>query len=350
LEKMIKYVISRIENRGHAMGIKRALEQEFPLELSVMLDKHAGKKFSEALWIEIGNPSNNLCGQCGKPTLFINFAMGYREYCSRACAMSNPDRIAKSLATNRANHGGIHASQTPEYRKKFEKTMIERHGAAYTLSSNTLKERAKNTVKKRYGVDSIGSLVTPDSLLRAKETRKNTMQERYGVNSALQVPEFFEKGEKTRRTAKEFTLNGKTFVVRGFEDTAIRHLIDHFGISVTDIFTTSKDGNETVWYEFEGKRRRYHPDMTILYQGRRIVVEVKSTYTLGASTKNLDKNTLDKNLAKWTETAKNHEVLLIVIGQKSTKKKEADPNKVALIENPHLFLREEFLQKTQGFK
>lgn len=350
MEKMLAAAEKRLSERGHAQGIEGALRKDFPDELASMTEKHLGKSFSEALWIELGRPSNNQCGQCQTQTKFINFAMGYREYCSKACAMSNPERIQKAQATNLANHGGVHASKTPEYRSKFEKTMIARYGVAYTLMSPELKARAKSTIKSRYGVDNLGALVTTDSISKAKETRKNTMRARYGVDSALQCPEIFERGERTRRTAKTFNIGGKTFTVRGFEDTAIRHLIHNYGVSPTDIFTTASDGNETVWYEFEGRTRRYHPDMTIILSGRRVVVEVKSVYTLGASERNPDKSVLEKNIAKWSATARQHEIILIVIGQKSTKAKDADPSKVFVIENPHLATRATLMEKTIGFK
>jgi hypothetical protein len=89
------------------------------------------------------------------------------------------------------------------------------------------------------------------------------------------------------RTSKRYTLpSGKIIIVDGAEPCALDELLE-MGIKEEDIFTG--DDCPIVYYNFNGERKRYFPDIFI--PSKNILIEVKSTFTLNTQ--------LVKNMAKF---------------------------------------------------
>lgn len=83
---------------------------------------------------------------------------------------------------------------------------------------------------------------------------------------------------------KVVNVGGFEFEVRGFEDIALDYLRQQ-GVDLGKISNKVKDGLPTFTYKFKNKKHKYIPDF--FYAKSNLVIEVKSTYTLG-----LDKNNI----------------------------------------------------------
>lgn len=116
-----------------------------------------------------------------------------------------------------------------------------------------------------------------------------------------------------KRRRKEITVQGKTFIVTGYEPRAIEHLIAK-GTKAKDISAKVP----SISYRYNKKTHKYFADLFI--EKTNTLIEVKSPYTLGLHGEAFGKNVLKRNMAK-AKAAKaagfNHIVLLI--GRNTTK-------------------------------
>ena len=104
-------------------------------------------------------------------------------------------------------------------------------------------------------------------------------QEQDTTDMAL-LPDY--KPVHKRRKSKKFkqyryTLGGRELWVQGFEPQALDYLQNYF--KVEDILTEYENKVPVIRYKYSGKHRDYIPDIFI--RNHNIIVEVKSTHTLG---------------------------------------------------------------------
>ena len=78
--------------------------------------------------------------------------------------------------------------------------MINRYGVSYTLQSETLKEKAKSTLKSRYGVDN------PMKCDKIRKKVKSTLKSRYGVDNPMKCKQIAQKSSETRRKHIDITM------------------------------------------------------------------------------------------------------------------------------------------------
>jgi hypothetical protein len=135
--------------------------------------------------------------------------------------------------------------------------------------------RAINTTMEKYGVPNV---FMNEGL---KEKIKNTMIERYGVEHPMQNNFIRKKQSKSAFAIKIYTFeNGKEIDYQGYENLAYDRLIS-LGYSVDDILSESEIvADESIpdfWYELNGKRHRYFPDIYIRSEEK--IIEVKSSWS-----------------------------------------------------------------------
>jgi Mor family transcriptional regulator len=129
---------------------------------------------------------------------------------------------------------------------------------------------------------------------QSSEYTKNYIKQKnlnkYGVVSTMQLPEVFEKAQKSMFKYKTTIIEGVEFQhLRGYEEYGIRYILEHFDdVIVTDILAGNDVYNLNIPYNHQGKDRVYFPDIFI--PKFNCLVEVKSDYTY-----NLD---IDRNIAK----------------------------------------------------
>jgi hypothetical protein len=98
--------------------------------------------------------------------------------------------------------------------------------------------------------------------------------EKYGVEYTSQVPEIAERIISNSAHAYDFKFGRKTYHVRGFERFAFPYF-KQLGYTYRDVCNSVNDGLPTFRYS----GHLYVPDFYI--ESDNLVVEVKSTYTLG---------------------------------------------------------------------
>ncbi len=225
---------------------------------------------------------------CDEETEFINMRRGFRPFCSRKCANSSEHHHRKVIDTCQKKYGTNNPMQAPAVRRRFKKTMNDLYGVTWAAQSQKLKRRQSRTMMQRYGVTTISQIpeVARANAIKFRENseahqakRSATMIERYGVAHNLQSRALLEKQQRSAFKMKSFTLDGKTFHVRGYEDTAIRYLHEKLRVEVRHIKVTAKEGVPSIRYE--NGLRVYHPDIYAKVKGKWYIIEVKSDYTAG---------------------------------------------------------------------
>jgi hypothetical protein len=114
-----------------------------------------------------------------------------------------------------------------------------------------------------------------ESMEQASKLNLNriTMMEKYGVENPMQLNEFRRKQFKNAVKLKTLIIDGKKFELQGYEDRAIKILIER-GYSVNEIDT---ENVPTIEYHFEGNKHYYFPDIFLINENK--IIEVKSQFT-----------------------------------------------------------------------
>lgn len=134
-----------------------------------------------------------------------------------------------------------------------------------------------------------------------KETCKKKCLERYGVTHPMHVQHIFDKTLNSTYRRKEYKLpSGVTIKIQGYENYAYDHIFAN-GYSESDIeFDLPK-----ILYTYDGKSRRYYPDIYIKTEN--LIIEVKSTYTMECNK--------ERNILKHQATIDNgydHEFWIVI--------------------------------------
>jgi hypothetical protein len=163
----------------------------------------------------------------------------------------------------------------------YKKQMMEKYGSEFFINS----EECKKQMMEKYG---------SEFFINSEECKKQ-MMEKYGVIHALQNDKLFSKmlASSFRRRIYKYR-DGTSTMILGYENLALKELED------SKLYSKIEAGDSkhipTFWYEFEGKKHKYYPDIFIPLNNT--IIEVKSTYYFEK-----DKQ---KNLAKAIEVSKTH--------------------------------------------
>ena len=187
-------------------------------------------------------------------------------------AAQNKEVKEKNRATCMQNYGVYHPSQCEEIKDKKINTCMQNYGVEYPSQSEQMRQKSKYTSMQNYGVEN------PSQSEQIKDKKKDTCMQNYGVEYPMQNAEIAEKAMLSGFKYKNYILlSGKIIHYQGYENFAIEYFIKA-GVSEENILNDRTSVPE-VWYEYEGKTRRYYVDIFIPDQN--LCVEVKSTYTLG---------------------------------------------------------------------
>lgn len=108
-----------------------------------------------------------------------------------------------------------------------------------------------------------------------------TNRSKYGVDNVIQNPEIALKASKNNYLQKDYKFpSGRVVSCQGYEPLAYELLLSK-GVDEEDIYVekdiTDSAAFPTFKYEYEGKARRYLPDIYIASEDK--IIEVKSDYT-----------------------------------------------------------------------
>lgn len=165
-----------------------------------------------------------------------------------------------------------------EFRKRLSMEVQNRHDSYSKDEKEALHNKSKETLIKTFG--------SLENAYKEKHERaKKTFVEKYGVENPQQNPEIHEKTQKNRYNFKEFKMpSGKIVKVQGYEDKALNYIFNNSIYSEDQIELRRKEMPE-IWYDDNGVKRRYFPDIYIESENK--IIEVKSIYTMES---NIDTN------------------------------------------------------------
>lgn len=229
--------------------------------------------------------------------------------------------VQRRRAFNLVNHGCINTFQREEIKKKSVQKNMEKLGTEYPQQNKEVRAKTMETNKRRYGYSY--AFNTPETFEKGRET----MIKRYGSSYPFQSTEIQEKIEKsnveiygverpllTYRT-KEYTLpSGKIVNIQGYENITLDSLLkeNHFVLNrpvMESELILGNDIRKFPYTDINGKRRKYHPDISLQLKGDFIIeetsdgkliphhldiyeyIEVKSFFTFNKSPKT--------NYEKW---------------------------------------------------
>lgn len=182
-----------------------------------------------------------------------------------------PEVQAKVRQTNQSRLGVDYPVQSPEVMAKARQTNLDKLGVEHALQSEEMMAKFRATNLTRRGVE------YPMQSREVMAKSRQTNLDKLGVEYAMQDPVICERGQKTRFKFKDYTFeDGTVQNVQGYEPYALQRL-ERMGEVASDILT-GKGEVPAVWYETKGKRHRYFVD--IFVPKEKLLIEVKSTYTL----------------------------------------------------------------------
>jgi len=197
-----------------------------------------------------------------------------------------------------------------------KKTLQERYGVDNPMDIPGMDVKRKTHFLEKYGVEN------PSSNDQVKLKRINTMLERFGVEhnfinwsekmfakhgvyNSVHIPEVAEKLCYNRfKKRKEYMLSfGEIIHLQGYEPFGFDYLKTLY--EEKQVLYRKKDMPE-LWYNWEGKIRRYYCDFFV--PSDNLVVEIKSPYTFSRDHQLIKQKILSAH-------TKGHKVLLLVFSQ-----------------------------------
>ena len=256
--------IGKLIDDGRYVTVKR----EFPEVYAYLSRFFSGN--TRYIRATLGDPTHiNVCSAEGCSNYVTPGTYGYVRYCSRRCSSAAPEVQEVRARTSNYLYGADWYARTPGFVSHLESDSLE-----------------------LYGVPSIMQL--PDVIARREATALRNRKLK-GVLHHMQTPEGADRCFKASHRKKEWInpVTGHRHWVQGYEP----QVLDWFMENGANTVQTDKASMPNIWYgdPISGKVRRYFPDFRCVSpKGRRIVVEVKSDYTLCGST-----DILSMNLAKF---------------------------------------------------
>jgi len=124
----------------------------------------------------LAKPGDGKCPVCGNPTLFRSLGKGYLEFCGKKCA---------------ANHIANDAKRNAHKVNAMKSTMRREYNVENPALLDSVKEKRKNTIKERYGVEFYSQ--HPDF----KERYHDGCFNKFGEISYARTAEWLERVKKT---------------------------------------------------------------------------------------------------------------------------------------------------------
>ena len=259
-DKMIvkKCVLSNPHSPYHALLKAKLLPQL--AEMTSFLDDcdyYKTVSYSQRIWhIKHNDYTVQTCSVCGRPMNYQRRSgyTGHKECMSQLVSTAikklSKEEIAeanrKREQTNLKKYGVTYASKLTEVQEKAKKTSEERYGGVGNASRN-LKEKAKATIKKKYGVENYSqteefvekSKITfkekygvdnPAKIAETREKTKKTSEERYGVDHYSKSEEFKEKQISHNRTeyGVDYYFQSEEFKQSAKQSNVSRYGVDHY--------------------------------------------------------------------------------------------------------------------------
>lgn len=197
--------------------------------------------------------TDGICKNCGKETRFLSISKGYKETCSFAC-------------TNMLKYGVDNPWKAKEVKEKIKDTNRKRYGVDFAAQSAQMKQASRKTFIEKYGVDN------PWKAEEVKEKIKQTNLERRGVEYSSQDPSTREKFKETCNQR----YGGVGWASKELQEKMKQTSLENYGVEDP---SHSKEAEEKRRKTFENK---YGEGVTCPFVAKEVQEKIKQT--------NLDKH------------------------------------------------------------
>jgi len=129
-------------------------------EIDLFTQKIEDISFKERIWYWVNNIDTQVLCKCGGGTTFHkNWQDGYRKYCTPKCAQTDISTKEKRKNSVIEKYGVDNIAKLDETKKKQESTNLERYGTKSSFQNKDVQKKWKDKVKDRYGVEHISAKV-----------------------------------------------------------------------------------------------------------------------------------------------------------------------------------------------
>jgi hypothetical protein len=148
--------------------------------------------FIQKVWHWVNNLNIHELCKCGNKKNFNrNWKDGYKKFCSPKCAQSDEKTKEKRKDTVIKKWGVDNIAKSDIIKKKQAKTNIERYGFTSSFCNEDVRKKQKQTIIDKWGVDHY--FKTEEFKIKAK----SYYLKKWGVDHQLKVDEVKEKIKKT---------------------------------------------------------------------------------------------------------------------------------------------------------
>jgi hypothetical protein len=162
----------------------------------VRINNLNGLSFKEEIYYFINNKTEkHMCLNCGADVKFkgtIN--KGYSDYCSLDCANDSGDLLNRQKESIKKKYGVESTNQLDSVKNKKKESFLDKYGVDNPMKDKSIKTKRLESIKKKYGVDN----VMKNDLI--KNNHKDSVKNKYGVDNVFQ-------SEKIKNKIKESNIN-----------------------------------------------------------------------------------------------------------------------------------------------
>lgn len=309
--------------------IKEIMNKEFP-ELSMAL-KLANRSVFSGIFnircyclecgVETTYEQNTLCPRCRYTHIGRQISIG-RQTEPEALTKR---RTARIKSTSLARYGVDNPMKSPEIKARLSATFAAHTEEDRAIARGRWLETARanhgNHVSCPFDIPKAKAKAIANMKLASKEGQRKkveTMVVRYGVTHQIHIKEVRDKVNTFKK--RTVTIAGSSYTCQGYEHLAIEHLVAR-GYKVK----TNLGG--IAYVDALGIERKYYPDLAAVQGKRRLLIEVKSTYTFKWTRDNYP----EKYLAgtAWASARGIDYVVLVMVPNKPIAYSFVNPKSVA---------------------
>lgn len=149
---------------NHFRYMESAIKSEL---ISLTPECHGASLDERAFWLKTGLTEYPKCVRCTESLTTRNWypsitkarralgeaPKGYRQFCSKTCAMNDPEKHRKTAETTTTRFGVQHSSQSVQVQAKRKLTNLERYGATNPMAWSS--DRFKEAIEELHGVSAV---------------------------------------------------------------------------------------------------------------------------------------------------------------------------------------------------
>lgn len=149
--------------------------------------------FKEKFYLYINNIKEiPRCKECNKPVKFIDMVKGWRQFCSKRCMIDCKETKEKRKLTTLQKWGVDNPSKSNLIKEKVRETNRKKFGYDFPLQNPEILNDTKSKFIEKWGVDN------PSKVEEIKEKRESTFKEKWGGHPA--------KSEMVKQKVKSYFL------------------------------------------------------------------------------------------------------------------------------------------------